>query len=930
MYCPLHAHDTFGSIGDSILKIKEYVKKASSLGMTSLALTNHGSMSTFVSFYEECKKNNINPIIGCEVYFADDRLIKEKDKKQSYHLVLLAKNYNGLKNIIKIHNDAHKNGFYYKPRTDLSVLRKYNQDVICLTGCLASPIKKALDGDSEYAGKVLAALNNIFKYDLYLEIQPGRFKEQIIYNDFLVRLSDITNINLVATNDIHYLNKEDAVIHDYHVKDARKMDNTAEMIYPDSIYYLMTQEELESSFVETQILTKERIKMSIFQSEMIANECNLVLPEEKFMPVYNKNVDEYIVLHDYCKEKLKTLKISDMETYSKRLDYELETIKTLGFSGYFLIVKDFLDFCDNNKIARGPGRGSGVASLVSYLLGISIADPIKYDLMFERFLSPFRHGVPDVDCDIVPSERERIYNHIKNRYGENHCCFVSTFNMRKARNAIKSACRILNVDIEISNLISKSIPYVNYEDDGTKQVDLSIQEAIDSVPEFRNLSTKYPEVINLAKKIEGYPSSMGIHPAGIVISPVPINDRYPLVNCKNDMLMATSLDLKDVEKLSGVKFDLLSLSSLSVIDKTMKEVGFKFDYTNEELLSDPKVWKLIGSNKTTGLFQISSSTYKTRMEKLHPKNIKELAACLALVRGPCISSGADKKYMNILNGEEKPRKLHDIYWEATKDTHGILIYQEQLLKICINAGFDPETAYDIMKAVAKKKIDKIKMYKMNFKELAYKKGVDEDTIEIIWKEIENAGLYAFNTAHAISYALLCYCSAYLKTYYPVAYMANLLTREYQKTLDSKAKQSINEVLKECKELNIKISPLSFDSKWDFTVKDNHIVMGFCSLMGFGEAAYNAFVNAKEEAKTLEEFIKKANGRVLNKKIILLLISSGVFGKKIKETADKYMTEIRGESWDGTIKLGTNKTMKIENSISYSKLFGSSLYKTIII
>lgn len=932
-YAVLHAHDTYGSIGDSILKIKDYVAKAKELGLSSIAITNHGSMSTFVNFYEECKKNNINPIIGCEIYFCNDRTIHTKENKDYSHLILLAKNYNGLLNLLKIHNHAQSEGFYYKPRADWELLEKYHKDIICLTACVASPLAKYIFADDKHnLHKTLSRLQKIFKDDLYLEIQPGSFEQQITYNDTLVCLAHSYNIKLVATNDIHYLNKLDWNIHDYHVKDARKMNLDDPMIYPDKIYYLMSREELINSFALTDFVDFATVRQAVRNTLEVAGKCHIELPDLNVMPQYSRFIDEYGVLEDLCIEGLSeffdTVKYPvDKDIYIKRLAFELSTIRKLGFSGYFLIVKDFLDFCDYNNIARGPGRGSAAGSIVSFLLGISIADPIKYDLMFERFLSVNRKNWPDIDCDITNEGREELYQHLKEKYGAEHCCFVRTYGMRKARNAIKAACRILNIDAQESNQISKLIPYVNYDSNGDKHVDLSIDEALESVPEFKYIAKKYPDIINMAKKIEGYPSSTGIHPAGVVISPLKVTEKYPLVPCKNDCFMASSLDLKDVEKLSGVKFDLLSLSSLTAIHNTINSVGIKIDYTDEQFLSDPKVWELIGSNNTCGLFQISSKVYKTRMPKLKPKSIQGLAACLALVRGPCISSGADKKYISIINGEQQPVKLHDVYWEATKNTYGIVIYQEQILKICINIGFDSETAYKILKAVSKKKIKEIKTYKDKFYNLGRQKDIKDDILDTIWQEIVNSGLYAFNVAHATSYALLCYSSAYLMTYYPVEYLSNLLTKVYSNKVSVEA--NLKDIIDTCKFRGIKILPPDLNSPWNFTVQGKNIKAGFCSVKGIGESCFNE-INKHKDCNSLEEFVKTVSGRAVNKRNILTMIAAGVFKTKNRlALAEYYIKDIKKEKeFDGKIKIGSEVLINLykdsENKIN-KNIFGAQLF-----
>ena len=929
-YIPLHVHDTYGSINDSILKIPDFVKKLKELGIPSAAITNHGSMSTFVTFYEECMNNDINPIIGCEFYLCDD--IKNKDKKY-YHLILLAKNYNGLKNLIFLHNKSQQEGFYYKPKIDLKNLETHTSDLICLTACISGPIGYAFskENDHEKALSYFETLKHIFDDDLYLEIQPGYFREQIAYNDFLVAISRNYDVKLVATNDIHYLNKEDYFAHNLHIKDLYGDTDIHSLVYPDTCYYLMDKDELYNSFCRTSYITDDIVRKSLENTVEIANKCHLEIPSEQIMPVFNPNMNEDAVLESICKKSLQ-VKHLNQKKYKERLAYELDTIKTLGFSGYFLIVKDIIDFCDNNKIPRGPGRGSCAGSLVSYLLNISVADPIKYDLMFERFLSKNRSGWPDIDLDLSPTKRDEVYRHIISKYGKDYCCFVSTFQMRKAKNAIRAACRILEISSVETNIISSKIPYVSYDEcTGEKICDISLKDAYENISDFREICDKHPNLYSIASSLEGYPFAMGIHPAGIVISPVNISSRYPLIHRKDSSIdiMATSLDLHDVEKLSGIKFDLLGLSSLDVIHKTMEDVGITFDFNNDKIYEDEDVWKLISSKNSSGLFQISSDTYGKRMPQLHPTNIEELAACLALLRGPCISSGMDKIYIDIINGVQEEEHIHDVYWEATKNTHGVLIYQEQILKICMNVGFDSETAYKILKAVSKKKIDLIKSYKEEFYKHAREKMIYKQVADRIWQRIEDSGLYAFNIAHAISYALVCYQSAYLKCHYPVQYMCNVLTKEAGQNNKTEILQKI---LNECKSLGIEfLLPDINRSEWNFTIEDNKIRVGFCTIKGVGESVFNKIKEAGS-IRDFNDFIKRVSGRVVNRKPILIMIAAGMFSNlesmHQNELASMYIEDIRKEGdWNGNILVGKEQINLKE--ANYEKLcktiLGSDLY-----
>ena len=901
-YAILHAHDTYGSIGDSTLRIKDYIRKAKELGIQQLALTNHGSLSTFLEFYNACRAADINPIIGCEFYYVDDISVKDKER---YHLILLAKNYTGLQNLIRLHNIAAGEGFYYKPRIDFTLLEEHHEGLICLSACIAGKIPQLILRNDTLEPAVAEAnrFKELFNEDFYLEIQPGTFPEQKEVNANLAVIADFCQIPLVATNDVHYLNAADWKLHDYHVKDSRKQKMDDPVVYPDTCYYVMAHNELKERLCQT--VTEDIAETAIQNTLQVAAKCNLVIPEEKHMPCYDSNIDEAYILSGLCWKRLREIenKLSDPSAYASRLEYELDVIHTLRFDGYFLIVKDIIDYCDQNNIARGPGRGSAAGSLVSYLLGISVADPIKYGLLFERFLSVKRASVPDVDLDLDPAKRDEVYNHIIERYGADHCCFVSTFNKRKARAAIKTAARILGQPVETGDVLSKAVPYVTYDELGEKHTDMPLKEVLTTNAEFQTLAKDHMDIVNLAMQIEGYPSSMGIHPAGIVISPVPITDRYPLIRAKDKTLHATSLDLNNVEKLSGVKIDLLALSSLTAIHHTVKDLDIAIDYSDDKFFQDKAVWGLVGSSYTTGLFQISSTTYKTRMPQLKPKTIPELAACLALVRGPCISSGADKKYIRILQGLEEPETVCDAYWKHAKTTCGIIIYQEQVLKICQEAGLSEEDSYYLLKACSKKKAEQIKKYESLFKSSARTHNIPDDAAEKIWAEILNSAKYAFNIAHATSYAILCYTSAWLKVHYPVVYLCHVLNKVFSKP-DT---DTVAATVQECNRLHIEFLPADINiSDWNFKVEENKIRIGLCAIKGFGDKAYQHMLGLRPFAD-LNDFVDRAAGREINKRTVQLLIVAGLFNSTDKKDeisllAD-YMTQKRKEDAVTVLKIG---------------------------
>ena len=872
-YYPLHVHLAQGSIGDSILKIKDYISKAKEYGLNALAVTDHGSLSASYAFIDECIKNNIKPIIGMEAYEALDIHAKDKEHNERYHLVLLAKNQEGFHNLIKLHNIAATDGFYYKPRIDINLLKQYGKGLIGLSACIAGRIPQAILHNNMF--EAVKIINDYKKCldEFYLEIQPGHFDSQIKINNGIIKLSKVTSVPIVATNDIHYLNEEDAIAHNAHVLLGRRnITNKDEFVYPDTCYWFMQNGTLYNSFpcIDDNI-RKEAIK----NTEIIANKCNVEFSSKIYMPKINinGNNNEKDILYDLCYTNLEKIiqYKKNPAKYIDELDKELKIINQLGFCGYFLIVADYVNWAKKNNIAVGPGRGSAAGSLVSYLLGISMADPIKYNLMFERFLDPERAAIPDIDIDFSPTYRDDMFRYVVNKYGYNNCALVSTFHIRKAKGAIRDAARVLGYEPKIGDTISKLIPTVYYDDDGEKSTDLDINTSVSVSNKLQELSIKYKDIFSLAEKIEGLPSSYGIHAAGILISPIPLNDKIPLIKPNKEGVLATSLDLNDAEKFF-VKFDMLSLAYLETISATEKDIGIKFDYENEDLLNDSNVWDMIGSKHTTGIFQIASKTYKDRMYRLKPKTIEELATCLALVRGPCISTKLDEEYIQILEGKKKPQHLCKEYDSATKDTFGIPIFQEQIMKVFVNFGFSLLDGYKFNKICAKKKTNEVKQYKEDFLKKAIEKNIDIKVANYIFNMLEKSALYSFNKSHAVSYALLSYCSAWLKYHYPLEYMKNLLTSAYLK----QDKDLYQDIIQECRYFNIKFLPADINkSNWEFTIENNQIRIGLCAVKGLGEKAFN-HIKELRPFNSFKELQEKIQARYFNKNAIITSIVGGIF------------------------------------------------------
>jgi len=913
IYIPLHVHTTKGSVGDSILKIDEYIKKAKDFKLPAIAETNHGSMSDMFEFYKACKDNNINPIIGCEVYETTDRTLKKlvnKKRPETWHLVLLAKNKIGLENLLYITSNAQLEGYYYKPRTDIEILKTHGEGIIALSACLGSKLKYLID-NNKTDKQVIEAINEykeIFD-DFYLEIQPGNFNEQIQYNKKLIKLSSTTNTSLIVTNDVHYLNSDDWKTHDAHVKIHRKMKIDEEQVYPDKCYYLQDYNTIVNSL---SYLPHDIVKQAIANTVKVANEITLELDISSVnMPKYNTiDFSEENTLITICYTKLKELvpTLEDPANYTSQLEKEFKVINQLGFAGYFLIVADFVDYAQKNNIPVGPGRGSACGSLVAYLMGITKVDPIKYNLLFERFLSPHRKSIPDIDLDFASDKRAMMFDYAVKKYGLDHCALVSTLGIRKAKASIRDAARIYDIDKDLADQAAKLIPQVFYDDAGEKSTDLSITESINLIPLLKELSLKYPLWFETAIKLENLPKSSSIHAAGTIISSLPLQKYIPLRKPKNDTILATELNLASAEMAGFVKFDFLSLATLTVIDNTLKDMSIKFDFTTNEY-NDKKVWELIGSKNTTSLFQISSKTYKERMHRLKPKNINELAACLALVRGPCIQSGDDKKYMDIVEGKKEIELIHPFYDNVTADTKGILLYQEQIMQVAVNFGFSKEKSYDLMKAIAKKKIKKIKEFEDSFYELAKKKEVKKEIIDKIWQIFLDAGLYAFNKSHAVAYAFITYQSAYLKTFYPVTYMKNALTNTYLQ------KEDIIGTLKECRRLGIKFLPLDVNkSKWEFSQEEDKIRIGMCAIRSFGKKAADIILES-DTFFNFDDFYSSINKTYFNKAVMISAIFAGMFdsfNNSRIQLLDYYMS-LRKEETPDFIKLkGKDKAFNIKD------------------
>lgn len=904
-YLITHLHTRKGSVGDSILSNEELVKKAKELNMSAICMTDHGSLSNMYSFYYECIENDIQPIIGCEIYLCDDKSIKDKDHKKTYHLILIAKDKKGISNILKIVSDASINGYYYRPRTDLDYIKNHSEGLICTTACVGGYAPQLILNDKlNEATEHINQLKNIFENDLYLEIQPGNFEDQVKVNLALMEISKSLDIKLIAANDVHYLNKEDWKTHDFHVRIARKLkapENPEDSIYVDKIYYMMTKEELIESF-DYDLYNKDIVLDAIENTNEIQKKCKpynfnekgLNLPDFKCPMGYSPKT----YIEHLCMERLNEIqyKIKNPSQYIDRIYNELDVIDELGFSSYFLITRDLIKKMESEDIKIGPGRGSVCGSIIAYLLGITKIDSIKYNLLFDRFLSVNRKGsIPDIDIDVVSGEgRDRMFEYTIETYGLKHCAAVSTYGIRKARSCIRSVCKLYDIDQSDEDRIAKLIPqsvYEETEDGSEKKTDLSIKESLETVNELKEWQNIYPEVFEMAMKLEGLPDHMSVHAAGTLIAKSVISDIAPMIRQENKNLNATALDLHDAESQRLVKYDYLGLNTLNIISECERLTGYKFDIEFDSY-DDPKVWDLIGSRNTTGLFQIGSNTYKQRMSRLGPRTIEQLADCLALVRGPCIQSKLDEKYMQIVEKKQDVELIHPLYDSAVSETNGIMIYQEELMQCCANMGLPLHDGYKLMKASAKKKFDKIAEYEDILWKLV-NNLMDKNTFDYIFKLILDSGKYSFNKSHAIAYATIAYCTAYYKTYHPKEFFAATLTCIYSnksgKTDERKIK--IQTILKECQRAGIKFLKLDINhSKYKFTVDKEGIRIGYCALASFSYRAYEEIKKCMpftKESSIMQQIYDTTDKQACSSKAVNPLILSGAFGDNIVELYEEY-------------------------------------------
>lgn len=882
----LHVHTEY-SLLDGFSRVKTLVKRAKEKGMTAVAITDHGCMFGAIDFYKAAKAEGIKPIIGCEVYTAP-RKLTDKDPnydKHQGHLVLLAKDMVGYKNLIKIVSKSYVDGFYYKPRTDMDELKKHSQGLIALSACLAGDVPRAImNGNYDKARKLAMEYREIFgNGNYYLEIQDHGLPEQKQVNTEVVRLSRELNIPLVATNDVHYVDKDDAKIQDILMclQMQKTIDDENRMKFPSDEFYLKSREEMEQLFPE--------LEEALDNTNEIAERCNVEFEFHKYhLPRYD--VPEGYTTNGYfrelCQKGLVERYGEDCpEEYKERLEYELNTIENMGYVEYFLIVWDFINFAKQNNIMVGPGRGSAAGSIVAYTLKITDIDPMKYSLLFERFLNPERVSMPDIDIDFCYERREEVIDYVKRKYGEDHVAQIITFGTMGAKIAIRDVARVLNVSYNKADQIAKEIPF---------ELGMTIDKAMDSNPtlvELYESDAEAREVIDISKRLEGTLRHASTHAAGVVIARNPVDEYVPLY--KHQDSITTQFTMTTLEELGLLKMDFLGLRTLTVIrdaldlielNRDIKGYTEHIDFSKMEY-DDDEVFETLSQGNTLGVFQLESSGMRNFMKQLKPNSFEDIVAGISLFRpGPMDSIPT---YIENKNNPEKVTYINDKLRPILEVTYGCLVYQEQVMQVVRDlAGYSYGRSDLVRRAMSKKKMDVMEEERQYFIHGKFddegnieipgciRNGISEEDANKIFDDMIDFARYAFNKSHAAAYGVLAYETAYLKVHYPVEFMAALMTSIMGNS------DKVVEYIRECNAIGIPVNPPDINKSFSkFSVEGDSIRFGLAAVKNVGVNIIENIVKEREENGEFKDFVdfaKRLDTKDTNKRVVESLIKCGAF------------------------------------------------------
>ena len=878
-FAHLHVHTEY-SLLDGSNKIKECVSRVKELGMNSVAITDHGVMFGVIDFYRAAKAVGIKPILGCEVYVAPgSRFDKEaagSGEERYYHLVLLAENDLGYHNLMKIVSRGFTEGYYYKPRVDLEVLKEFHEGIIALSACLAGEVQRNILRGMYSEGKEAALrYQKIFgEGNFFLELQDHGMQEQKMVNQSLLRMSQETGIELVATNDIHYTYAEDEKPHDMLlcIQTGKKLSDENRMRYEGGQYYIKSEEEMRTLFPYA--------LQALENTQKIADRCNV---EIEFgvtkLPKYDvpEGYTSWEYLQHLCYQGLKKRYPSGDEALKNRLEYELSVIKSMGYVDYFLIVWDFIKYAKDHGIMVGPGRGSAAGSIVAYCLEITSIDPIKYQLLFERFLNPERVSMPDIDVDFCFERRQEVIDYVVEKYGSDRVVQIVTFGTMAAKGVIRDVGRVMDLPYAFVDSIAKMIP---------KELNITLDRALSMNPELKKLyqeDDRVHELIDMSKRLEGLPRHTSMHAAGVVISQKSVDEYVPL-SLGSDGSVVAQFTMTTLEELGLLKMDFLGLRTLTVIQDAARlaseSAGERIDI-NQIDYDDKRVLESIGTGKTDGIFQLESGGMKSFMKELKPQNLEDIIAGISLYR-----PGPMDFIPQYIKGKNHPETItYDCpqLEPILAPTYGCIVYQEQVMQIVRDlAGYTLGRSDLLRRAMSKKKGEVMERERKNF---VYgnpeegvpgciANGIDEETANKIYDEMIDFAKYAFNKSHAAAYAVVSYQTAWLKYYYPVEFMAALMTS----VIDNPGK--VSEYIYTCRQLGIEILPPDINKgEGSFSVDNGNIRYGLAAIKSIGRPVIDAIIaerNARCEFKNLKDFIERLSGKEVNKRTIESFIKSGAF------------------------------------------------------
>lgn len=888
----LHVHSEFSAL-DGASRVGDLVKKAASTGMPALAITDHGMMNSLVSFYSKARSAGVKPIVGCEVYVSPksrfDRIKMGEGEKNAYHMVLLAKNAIGAKNLNILCSRAHLEGYYYKPRIDDELLAQHSEGLIALSACLGGRIPQhLLKSEFEKAKEAALFYKAIFGDDFYLELQDHGDPQQLEINKLMIQICNQTGIELVATNDSHFTNREDRGIHDIllMISTGATVSKPNKLYYSDH-HYFKTPEEM------WQIEIFAAHQRALLNTIEIANKCNYILelgvnhlPD---FPVPDGHT-QASYLREITHKGLERRYDHITEEIRSRADFELDVIEKMGFPGYLLIVWDYINWAKEQGIPVGPGRGSAAGSIICFAIGITDIDPLPNGLLFERFLNPERVSMPDIDVDFCINRRQEVMNYVARKYGEDKVCQIATFGTMKAKAAFKDVARVMELPYDESNRLTKLMG---------KELDLTLEGALE-IEDFRlaiENNPKAKEIYETAKKLEGTVRGLGTHAAGVIISKYKLEEVTPLMRVSKEATSSdedsgdnipaaklssqTQLELKDAEAMGLIKMDFLGLRNLTMIDHTIKLIkknhGIDIDWHSPELrgMDDPKVYQFISSGKTMGLFQIEGDGITKLVVKMRPTFFGDLSAILALYRPGPLESKMDELYVDCKHGRKEVEYPHIDLKPYLEDTYGTMIYQEQIMQIAQTmAGYTLGQADMLRRAMGKKKPEEMAKQKDIFINGAIEKGYQPGLAESTFEKMAKFAEYGFNRAHSAAYAVITYRTAWLKTYYPAEFMAALMTSL------SGDNDKILKAVRECEKMGIQVLPpdVNYSDK-DFAVVEGHIRFGMLSIKGIGEDFVESIVDQRAfggKFESLFDFCKRVKHKTYNARSLASLVKAGAF------------------------------------------------------